>query len=293
MIDAGLRERVLRALREAALVDAPGAPPSSAAELRPLGGGLHPRSILAFAGERGFVVRVSDEPRAGTLELAVEASVTEEAAALGIAPHVVAAQTRGGVLITEHLAQARPLTPALLASPQNIQRVARLLKRLHSIRRPLRQYDAEAFADAYTRGLALRPEDRRRVAELRELARAYAVRFPSHVLCHNDLVASNVLDDGELKLVDFEYAVAAAPVLDIAGVAALNHFDDDGWQLASAYYGAAPVPFTPRELRRVVRLVRLVAYFWALSSSVRADERGPYAAFAERAAAALDDTKRS
>src|SRR5690606_21039208 len=98
--------------RAAALVDAPGSPPSPALELRSLGGGLHPRSILASAGDRSFVVRVSDEPRAGALELAVEASVTEEAAALGIAPRVLAVQARDGVLITEHLAQARPLTAA-------------------------------------------------------------------------------------------------------------------------------------------------------------------------------------
>src|SRR5690606_13431550 len=293
MIDAGLRERVLRALRDAGLVDVPGAP-AAAVDLTPLGGGLRPRSVLAAVSGRRFVVRVSDDPRAGALELPVEASVTDEAAALGIAPPVVAADARGGALITEYLSRARPLTAEALAAPQNVVRLARLLKRLHSIRRPLRKYDPEALADAYTRGLgALGADDRRRAAELRELARAYAARYPSHVLCHNDLIASNVLDDGELKLVDFEYAVTAAPVLDLAGVAALNHFDDDGWQLANAYYGASPVPFTQRELRRVVRLVRLIAYFWALSSSLGAKDRGPYAAFAERAAAALDQTKRS
>lgn len=293
MIDAQLRERVLRALRDAALVDAAGAPPSSAVNLTLLGGGLSRRSVLAGLGARRFVVRVSDETRIGALELPVEAAVTDEAAALGIAPRVVAANAREGVLITEYLARARPLTAEALAAPENIVRIARLLRRLHQIRRPLREFAPEAFAAEYTRGLVLGPDDRRRAAELRELARDYAVRYPSHVLCHNDLIASNVLDDGELKLIDFEYAVTAAPVLDIAGVAALNHFDDDGWQLANAYYGASPVPFTQRELRRVVRLVRLIAYFWALSSSLGAKDRGPYAAFAERAAAALDQTKRS
>src|SRR5690606_39534213 len=104
--------------------------------------------------------------------------------------------------------------------------------------------------------------------ELFELARAYRARYPSEVLCHNDLVASNVLDDGDLKLVDFEYAVTAAPVLDLAGIAALNDFDDDGWRLAEAYYEGMRVPFSWGELRKVVRLVRLIAYFWALSSAL-------------------------
>src|SRR5690606_36576054 len=113
-------------------------------------------------------------------------------------------------------------------------------------------------------------------------------------LCHNDLVASNVLDDGELKLVDFEYAVTAAPVLDIAGLAALNDLDkDERWGLAETYYDPAPVPFSAGELGKVVRLVQLIAYFWALSSAAAADEHGPYAAFAGRAAAALERIERS
>src|SRR5690606_39460718 len=71
MIDAQLRERVLRALRDAALVDAAGAPPSSAVNLTLLGGGLSRRSVLAGLGARRFVVRVSDETRIGALELPV------------------------------------------------------------------------------------------------------------------------------------------------------------------------------------------------------------------------------
>ena len=103
-----------------------------------------------------------------------------------------------------------------------------------------------------------------------------------------------MLDDGGLKLVDFEYAVTAAPVLDIAGLAALNDFDEDErWRLAEAYYSPAPVPFTVGELCKVARLVQLIAYFWALSSAAAAGARGPYAAFAERTAAALESSERS
>lgn len=289
------RERVLRALRAAQLVDAPGAPPSAAVAVRPLDGGLGGRSALAAAVGRRWVVRLAARTRAGALALPVEARVTDAAAALGIAPRVAAADERSGALITEYLAGARSMTRQTLASPQNAGRIARLLRRLHGLELALREFDPEAYAAAYTRGLddALGAIDRRRVDELFELARAYRARYPSEVLCHNDLVASNVLDDGDLKLVDFEYAVTAAPVLDLAGIAALNDFDDDGWRLAEAYYEGMRVPFSWGELRKVVRLVRLIAYFWALSSALAAGGRGPYAEFAERAAAALDGTDRS
>lgn len=295
LIDEAAREKVLRALRNAGLVDAAAEGPATV-EVRPLDGGLGRRSHLANVAGRLCVVRVSGEDRAGALDVAEEAEITDEAAARGIAPGVIAVDPAASALITEHLAQARSMTSAELKEPRNIVRVARLLKRLHAIKRPLRPYDPEGFAEQYTRGLddRLGPEDRRRAAELRELARAYRLRFPSHVLCHNDLVASNVLDDGELKLVDFEYAVTAAPVLDLAGLAAMNDFDDgEGWRLAEAYYEGAAVPFSARELGKVVQLVRLIAYFWALSSAVAAGGRGPYAAFAERTADVLDTNERS
>jgi len=294
-IDEPARERVLGAMRAAGVVDAPDASPSAAVVVRPLDGGLGGRSYLAAAGGRRWVVRLSAETRPGALSLPVEARVTEQAAALGIAPRVVAAEERTGALITEYLAGARSMTRQALASPQNAPRIARLLRRLHGLEHPLREFDPEAYAAAYTRGLdgALGAPDRLRIDELYALARAYRARYPSEVLCHNDLVASNVLDDGDLKLIDFEYAVTAAPMLDLAGIAALNDFDDDGWGLAQAYYEPTRVPFSREELRKVVRLVRLIAYFWALSSALAAGGRGPYAEFAERAAAALDETNRS
>ena len=293
LIDDAARDAVVRALRDAGLVDSAAAPRPDVVEVRPLDGGLGRRSYLANIGDGDYVVRVSGEERAGALDLVAEAEITDEAAALGIAPRVIAANPGADALITEHLAKARPMTPEDLKDPRNIPRAARLLKRLHTIRRPLRRYDPEAFAEQYTRNLRERlgAADATRAEEMHSLARAYRTRFPPLVLCHNDLVAENVLDDGGLKLVDFEYAVTGAPVLDIAGLAAMNDFDDgEQWRLAEAYYEGAAVPFTAAELHKVVRLVRLIAYFWALSSAVEAGDRGPYAAFAQHTAEVLDKT---
>src|SRR5690606_3377853 len=179
-----------------------------------------------------------------------------------------------------------------------IRRVAALLTRLHRLRSGARPFDPERFAAQYLTGACAdeRLDDRqRRLAhELRERARAYRCRFPSIVVCHNDLVPSNILDDGRLRLVDFEYAVLAAPVLDLAGLAALNGFDAGARQrLVEAYYCGSPAPFTPIELDRVVRMVQLMAYFWALHSAEAAADRTPYEAFARQAAAALENGQRN
>lgn len=293
-IDEGDRRRVVHALRGARLIEAPAAETVAVTRLE---GGLGRRTYLADADGRSWVVRLPAEERPGALGVVDEAQITEAAAELGIAPRVCAAEPATGVLITEHLATAKPLAAERLRAPENAARLARVLRRLHTIRRPYRAFEPESLAARYTRaaGKLRDAESRERAAELHALASDYRNRFPTIVLCHNDLVASNVLDDGvELKLIDFEYAVSAAPVLDLAGIAALNEFEaDERWRLAEAYYGTLPVPFTARELHRVVRLVQLIAYFWALATIEAAGERGPYGAFAERADAALDKTHRS
>ncbi len=294
--DAELR-RVVQALRSARLVGAPSAPAAEAVTVERLEGGLGRRTWLASADGGHWVVRLPAIERPGALGVADEAEITEAAAALGIAPRVCAAEPASGALITEHLAASRPLSSAALRTPESAARLARLLRQLHTIRRPYRAFDPEAFAARYTSAAAERldADSRERATELHALARSYRTRFPNFVLCHNDLVAANVLDDGaELRLVDFEYAVTAAPVLDLAGVAAMNDFDaEQQWRLAEAYYGNVPVPFTARELHSVVRLVQLIAYFWALATAAAAGERGPYGAFAERTGAALGKTQRS
>jgi thiamine kinase-like enzyme len=65
-------------------------------------------------------------------------------------------------------------------------------------------------------------------------------------------------------LVDFEYAARAAPILDLASLAAMNDFTgDDQRALLRAYYAGSNVPVSPADLADVVRMVRLMAFFWA------------------------------
>jgi thiamine kinase-like enzyme len=156
----------------------------------------------------------------------------------------------------------------------------------------LRAFDPVAFAAEYLESLggerALPVVQRPFADALTMLARDYRARYPHMVLCHNDLVASNILDDGGLWLIDFEYAVTAAPVLDIAGIAAMNDYGRyERLQLSEAYYEGSPVPFSAAELDKVVRLVRLIAYFWALSSAEQTAEPEPYRRFAEHIEAQL------
>ena len=69
---------------------------------------------------------------------------------------------------------------------------------------------------------------------------------------------------GSLRLVDFEYAQLAPPVLDLASVSVMNDFsagDDD--RLLDACHGASSSPFSRQDFAKVRRLVALTAHFWA------------------------------
>lgn len=283
--EGSLKSRVLRALGTVRAID------PAALELRPLGGGTARRSHVASAGAEAWVVLTPADDASGALAIDVEGDVTSAAGATGITPRVVACDADAGVLITEYHAGAVPLTPAAVRRPDNIERIARLLKRLHGLRPALRGFDPEDFARRYVGALGgLSAAQARHAATLATLARDYRARYPRIVPCHNDLVASNILDaGGRLWLIDFEYAVCAAPVLDLAGLAAMNDYGPaERAALIDAYYERAPAPFGPDELDKVVRLVRLTGYFWALARARHAEDPAPFVRVAEELVAALE-----
>ena len=93
------------------------------------------------------------------------------------------------------------------------------------------------------------------------LARAYDAASTPTTLCHHDLVAENILDDGQLWLIDFEYAVCAEPLLDLASLASMNDFSTAQQDcLLDAYYQGATPPFSTARFTEVIRLLRLLSY---------------------------------
>src|SRR5690606_34341743 len=105
-----------------------------------------------------------------------------------------------------------------------------------------------------------------------------------------DLVASNILEDGgRVWLNDFEYGVNAAPVLDLASLAAMNDFGADSRrELIEVYYSGRPVPITLADLDAVVRLVRLLGYFWALLRARGTEDPEPHARLAAHLRAQIE-----
>jgi thiamine kinase-like enzyme len=255
---------------------------------RVIDGGINKRSFLVSMDDRQYVLQCSVAGTMALLDVASEARVMQAAAAAGLAPRVVGADPATGALLTEYWAGAMPWSGASACEPGNIGRAADLLRALHRVPVALPKLYAARVAARYIAELPdLELDIAKWAEELTRLARDYDERYGADVLCHNDLAAANILDDGKLWLVDFEYAVGGAPILDLASLAGMNDYTAAQYRdLIEAYYPTT-VPFTQSVFDDMVRMVRLFALFWALVGERRAADGGAYALFARRMVEAL------
>jgi len=254
-------------------------------ECRLLGGSTGKRSYRVAAEGQRYVVRLGEGLHGMTLDLAAEANLTRAAASAELAPEVVGADPATGTLVTRWLADARVWTAATARSPREIVRIAAVLRKLHALEFRLPTFNAQEVARHYvSEAQRRRPHDTDSAAlarELTTLAGQYDERFPPTAICHNDLVADNILDTGELTLIDFEYAILAAPVLDLASLAAMNRMNARQRRLlVEAYYRDRSSPFGEDEFDRVVRMSNLITLFWANSQD--GQNQGVISEYADR-----------
>jgi thiamine kinase-like enzyme len=225
----------------------------------PIEGGITNRNYrVRFAG-RDCVVRLpgKDTDLLG-IDRQAECAANQAAAAIGVAPAVLAFVTEPPCLVTVFI-EARPVPPEELRA--RAAEVAAALKAVHagpalpvsfSPFQRTRDYERTArerdgtIPDAYP--------------EVRAIADEIEAALPYEpVPCHNDLLTANFLDDGErLRILDWEYAGMGDRYFDLANFS--NHHDlsvPEMQSLIAAYFGES----TPGQLARV-QLMRPMAAFW-------------------------------
>jgi thiamine kinase-like enzyme len=274
-VGASVRAALRRVWPDAVTVDT--------AQIRALGGGVQPRTYSATTGNRRCVLRLPTPNSMALLDLETEARAMRAAAAAGLAPAVVAVDSEAGLLLTE-LDGAPCRSAENVRHPAVLAQIVRLLRALHAVAidlpvivvgRVVATYVAAVEAGARP----LTTDERAWAAELTTLARAFDASYAPTAFCHNDLVAANILGDGATaRLIDFEYAGRAAPLLDLANLGAMNDFAVSHRRLLLAeYYGKSADAPAERELDSAIRMVRLLAYFWARVAEQRVAGSDVYA----------------
>jgi thiamine kinase-like enzyme len=180
--------------------------------------------VHSDAGE--FVVRQSNSSEASLqINRRSEALILDDVAHAGIGPEVILCDPTRHLLITRY---AGPTwTDAQATAGENIERVALLLRRLHRLKPPpaIQVVDLATVIRGYTQTLA--HHGKSTDASLHQRAQqiaSFLAAEPELRLCHNDIHALNIVDSGELRLIDWEYAGLGERFFDLASICVYHHF---------------------------------------------------------------------
>ena len=173
---------------------------------------------------RNWVLRL-DKPAAAELGLdrAGERDVCAVVAAAGLGPGYRHFDSAAGVCLRPFLDGA-VLAPDDLRDRGTLAELADTLRRLHALPPVGRSFDPLSAALRYARaiGTADAADLARHAADLLNSASAptsASVSGPAPTLCHNDLVAANIVCTPRgLQLIDWEYAGLGDPYFDLAVV---------------------------------------------------------------------------
>jgi thiamine kinase-like enzyme len=252
-----------------------------------LDGGITNRNYRVRMGDGDYVVRVSGKDTSVLgIDRGAECEATRIAARLGVAPEVAAFLPQHDCLVTRFVA-GRPVAEAELRAEPILSAVAGLLRTVHGGPPLPARFDAFAIVRSYrdeivARGGAEPAAYARADAAAQRIAAVLVGPDHAPVACHNDLLAGNILRDGErLRIVDWEYAGMGDRFFDLANLSVNNGFAAaDEARLLEVYFDEPP---TARH-RAVLSLMRVMSDFreamWGAVQAVVSDMDVDYDAYA-------------
>lgn len=235
----------------------------------PLTGGFTNENFRIEVNGDIFVLRI---PGADTELLGIvrstECAVSQAAGEIGIGPEVFYVIEPEGYLVTSFI-EGRPPSPEELGQPENIRRVADTIRRVHKMD-PISEIFSPFRVVEESAGIARRfkvdfPENFDWLIEYMNAAETALKK--SHYtprLCHNDLINANFIDDGQIRILDWEYAGMGNPVFDLANFSVHHGFSDeqDRW-LLECYFGEVTAANWAR-----IKLLKIISDFreamWAM-----------------------------
>ncbi len=222
-----------------------------------LAGGLTNRSWLLQTGERKAVLKLDDKLRQAPYNTRLaEAAVQSAAAQAGLANNVLFADDQ--VYLTEYL-EGAVWDPACLDNEGKTEQLAAALRRLHSLPRSGRSFDAIGAANRYVQNIEY--PDKKLIAVCLDVIKN--MRLPNYLCCcHNDLVAENIITTPGLKFLDWEYACDNDPLFDLATL--IEHYElNDGQtqRLLEAYFDGSGDRWRPK-LEEQQRLYLALFWLW-------------------------------
>jgi thiamine kinase-like enzyme len=231
--------------------------PGLKASIVVLSGGITNRNYRVDVDGASYVLRVGgkDTELLG-IDRAIEHEASLRAAEIGIGPEVIAFEEDEGWLVTRFI-EGRSVPPEEVRTPEGVRRVAAALHKFHDAATIPGWFDAHAVVELYRdeaikHGVSIPKEftEALRVSEHIRRARGPQQEVP----CHNDLLNANFLDDGEIRVVDWEYAGMGDRFFDLANLSVNHEFGlEEDRLLLAAYFGVEmPAHLAALRLMRVM-----------------------------------------
>lgn len=254
-------------------------------EIELLGGGITNVNLIVRDGGRKFVVRLGEDIEEHGVMRWNELAISKAAALAGFSPQVV--HHESGVLVLDFL-DALTFQEADVRNPKNLSRIVDLIKKVHndigaSITKPVlafwpfqinRSYMARLQTDDSSHSLLL-PKMQKQAALLED-----AVGQVDLVIGHNDLLAANIMDDGErLWLIDWEYGGFNSPLFDLAGLASNNGLTEvqEHSMLGQYFECSSDQQWKSYQAMKCASLMRET--LWSMTSEIHSDLDFDYGAY--------------
>jgi thiamine kinase-like enzyme len=209
--------------------------------ISPLVGGITNQNFRVDRGEETYVLRIGGQ---NTQLLGIdrrrEYTCTAIAARLGVGAEVVRFIAAEDALVSRFIFGAG-VSPEAAARPATLLRIVSTIKRYHAGPAFPGTFSPFATVRAYhalalERGAAF-PASQPRVFALMERIEDCVGALSQPRPCHNDLLASNFIDDGEtIWILDWEYAGMGDIFFDLGNFAVNQSLDDDQCGLLLHYY---------------------------------------------------------
>lgn len=255
-------------------------------DIAPLAGGITNRNYLVSNGGRRFVVRLGSDIPVHHISRLHEVAASRAAHAAGLSPAVI--HHEPGILVLDYI-DARPLSADDIRDPAMLARIVPVVRSCHRdvarhFRGPpaifwvfhvVRDYAAALNAGG-SRYKPLLQSFLDISEQLEQAAGPFDIAFG-----HNDLLASNFLDDGErLWLIDWDYAGFNTPLFDLGGLASNNEFSEAQESVMLETYFEAPANNDLRRRYEAMKCASLLREtMWSMVSEIHSDIDFDYSSY--------------
>ena len=226
-----------------------------------LEGGLTNRTYHVRSGEKECVLRIDADHTSSVLaDRSCELEILKKAGEAGVAPRVVYSDIERGILLTEFL--SGPVwQEADLETPDYIEALADVLRRVHALPLCGLQVDLNSSARRYAEGLQSRHGPHDFATRCVDIISSIPGR-DTFVCCHNDVVAGNIIGLAPARMIDWEYAGDNDPLFDLASVVGYHNLSKQRAQhLLSAYAGGTDSELE-EYLAEQLRLYDAIQWLW-------------------------------